>query len=82
MTAKIPRDKEEDYTREAAESRRQFLKEQANSDANHVGQFSFFRLFYLHFRPAFTLRSKMLRRWFNLFTNYIFPGQAHLMRTK
>ena len=41
MTAKIPRDKENDYTREAAESRRQFLKEQTNSDANHVGQFSF-----------------------------------------
>ncbi len=41
MTAKIPRDKENDYTREAAESRRRFIKEQTNSDANHVGQFSF-----------------------------------------
>ncbi len=41
MTAKIPRNQENDYTREAAETRRQFLKEQANSDANHVGQFSF-----------------------------------------
>jgi hydroxymethylglutaryl-CoA reductase (NADPH) len=41
MTAKIPRDKENDYTREAAESRRQFLKEQANNNANHINQFSF-----------------------------------------
>ncbi len=41
MNAKIPRNKENDYTREAAESRRQFVKEQTNSDANHVGQFSF-----------------------------------------
>ncbi len=41
MTAKIPRDKENDYTREATESRRQFVREQTNSDANHVGQFSF-----------------------------------------
>jgi len=41
MTAKIPRNKENDHTLEAAESRRQFLKEQTNSDANHVGQFSF-----------------------------------------
>ncbi len=41
MTVKIPRDKEYDYTREAAETRRRFLNEQTNSDANHVGQFSF-----------------------------------------
>lgn len=41
MTAKIPRDKENDYTREAAESRRRFLKEQTNSNANHIKQFSF-----------------------------------------
>jgi len=41
MTAKIPRDKENDYTREAAESRRRFIKEQTNGGANHVGRFSF-----------------------------------------
>ena len=41
MTAKIPRDKENDYTREAAEARRRFLGERTKSDANHVGQFSF-----------------------------------------
>lgn len=41
MTAKIPRDKENDYTLEAAETRRRFLKEQTNSEPNHVGRFSF-----------------------------------------
>jgi len=41
MTAKIPRNKENDYTDEAAETRRQFLKGQTNRDVNHVGQFSF-----------------------------------------
>ncbi len=41
MTAKIPRHKENDYTRESAESRRQFVKEQTNAELNHVGQFSF-----------------------------------------
>jgi len=41
MTVKIPRHKDNDYTREAAETRRRFVKEQTNSDANHVGQFSF-----------------------------------------
>jgi hydroxymethylglutaryl-CoA reductase (NADPH) len=41
MTVKIPRHKDDDYTREAAETRRRFVKEQTNSDANHVGQFSF-----------------------------------------
>ncbi len=41
MTAKIPRFKENDYTREAAETRRRFVKEQTKNDANHVGRFSF-----------------------------------------
>ena len=41
MTAKIPRDKENDYTREAAEARRNFAEEQTNAELNHVGQFSF-----------------------------------------
>ncbi len=41
MTAKIPRNKENDYTREAAEVRRNFAKEQTNAELNHVGQFSF-----------------------------------------
>lgn len=41
MTAKIPRDKENDYTRASAESRRQFLVEQTNAKTNHVEQFSF-----------------------------------------
>ena len=40
MTAKIPRDKENDYTREAAETRRQFLKERTSVEPNHVGHFS------------------------------------------
>ena len=41
MTAKIPRNKENDYTREAAEARREFAKEQTNAELNHVGQYSF-----------------------------------------
>ncbi len=42
MTAtKIPRNKENDYTREAAEARRIFVKEQTAVELNHVGQFSF-----------------------------------------
>lgn len=41
MTAKIPRNKKNDYTREAAEARRKFVKEQRNVELNHVGQFSF-----------------------------------------
>lgn len=41
MTAKIPRNKENDYTREAAEVRREFIKEQRNAELNHVGGFSF-----------------------------------------
>lgn len=41
MTAKIPRHKENDYTREAAETRRIFAKEQTRAELKHVGQFSF-----------------------------------------
>ncbi len=41
MTTKIPRDKENDYTRSAAEARRKFINEQTNADLYHVGQFSF-----------------------------------------
>ena len=41
MNAKIPRNKENDYTREAAEARREFVKEQTNAELNHVGQYSF-----------------------------------------
>lgn len=41
MTAKIPRNKENDYTREAAETRRKFVKKQINRELIHVGQFSF-----------------------------------------
>jgi hydroxymethylglutaryl-CoA reductase (NADPH) len=41
MSAKIPRNKENDYTREAAAERRDFAKEQRNVELNHVGSFSF-----------------------------------------
>ncbi len=41
MTAKIPRNKENDYTRQIAETRREFAKEQTNAELNHVGQYSF-----------------------------------------
>ncbi len=41
MTAKIPRDKQNDYTREAAETRRSFANEQTTAELNHVGQYSF-----------------------------------------
>jgi hydroxymethylglutaryl-CoA reductase (NADPH) len=41
MSTKIPRNKENDYTREAAEARRVFAKDQTNAELNHVGQFSF-----------------------------------------
>ncbi len=41
MTTKIPRDNENDYTREAAEARRKFVKEQTGVELNHAGQFSF-----------------------------------------
>lgn len=41
MTTKIPRNKENDYTHEAAESRRIFAKEQTNAELKHIGQYSF-----------------------------------------
>ncbi len=41
MSAKIPRSGENDYTREAAEKRRNFAKEQTRAELIHVGQFSF-----------------------------------------
>lgn len=41
MSAKIPRNKENDYTREAAAERRNFATEQTNAEMNHVGQYSF-----------------------------------------
>lgn len=36
----IPRNRENDYTSEAAEQRRHFVNEQTGADLNHVGQFS------------------------------------------
>lgn len=41
MTAKIPRDKTNDYTGEIAESRRAFAQTQTAAELNHVGQYSF-----------------------------------------
>ncbi|MGI8884238.1 MAG: hydroxymethylglutaryl-CoA reductase, partial [Pyrinomonadaceae bacterium] len=41
MTAKIPRNKENDYTCEAAETRRDFVREQTETYLSHVGHFSF-----------------------------------------
>lgn len=41
MTLKIPRNKENDYTREAAQSRREFVKEQHRVELEHVGGFTF-----------------------------------------
>lgn len=41
MSNKIPRSPNNDYTREAAEARRRFLKEQTGVELNHVGQYSF-----------------------------------------
>ncbi|HEX8198777.1 MAG TPA: hydroxymethylglutaryl-CoA reductase [Pyrinomonadaceae bacterium] len=41
MTAKIPRNKENDYTQEAAAKRRRFAQEQTGVELDHVGQFSF-----------------------------------------
>ncbi|HEX8736807.1 MAG TPA: hydroxymethylglutaryl-CoA reductase [Pyrinomonadaceae bacterium] len=38
---KIPRSRENDYSREMAETRRQFLNEQTGAELKHVGQFSF-----------------------------------------
>lgn len=41
MVSKIPRSAENDYTREMAETRRHFMKEQTGKELEHVGQFSF-----------------------------------------
>lgn len=41
MSAKIPRNKDNDYTREAAEARREFAKEQTSAELKHVGKYSF-----------------------------------------
>jgi hydroxymethylglutaryl-CoA reductase (NADPH) len=41
MATKIPRSKEDDYTREMAEARRRFVKEQTGTALDHVGRFSF-----------------------------------------
>ncbi|HQU83254.1 MAG TPA: hydroxymethylglutaryl-CoA reductase [Pyrinomonadaceae bacterium] len=41
MSAKIPRNKENDYTHEAAEKRREFVKQQTTAELDHVGSFSF-----------------------------------------
>ena len=41
MKAKIPRDKQNDYTIEAAATRRDFAKVQVNADLEHVGKYSF-----------------------------------------
>ena len=41
MNAKIPRNKDNDYTREAAQNRRDFAKTQTGAELNHVGRFSF-----------------------------------------
>ncbi len=41
MNQKIPRNKENDYTREAAQARRDFAHKQTQAELNHVGQFSF-----------------------------------------
>jgi hydroxymethylglutaryl-CoA reductase (NADPH) len=38
---KIPRDPENDYTREAARARRDFLRDQTGAELEHVAQFSF-----------------------------------------
>jgi hydroxymethylglutaryl-CoA reductase (NADPH) len=41
MAAKIPRYKANDYTKEIAKTRRDFVAEQTGTKLNHVGQFSF-----------------------------------------
>ena len=41
MDEKIPHSREDDYTREMAAARRQFVKEQSGVELKHVGQFSF-----------------------------------------
>lgn len=41
MKAKIPRERANDYTRDAASSRRDFVRTHANANLEHVGQYSF-----------------------------------------
>ncbi len=41
MATKVPRSKENDYTREMAEARRRFVKERTGALLEHVGRFSF-----------------------------------------
>jgi len=41
MVARIPRDKENDYSKEQATTRREFVKEMTGVELNHVGQYSF-----------------------------------------
>jgi hydroxymethylglutaryl-CoA reductase (NADPH) len=41
MATKIPRSKENDYTREMAEARRRFVHERTGTSLEHVGSFSF-----------------------------------------
>ena len=41
MATKIPRSKENDYTREMAQSRRRFVQERTGAALEHVGSFSF-----------------------------------------
>jgi hydroxymethylglutaryl-CoA reductase (NADPH) len=38
---KIPRDRENDYTREAADARREFVREQTGTDLEHISSYSF-----------------------------------------
>ncbi len=39
-TIKIPRNKDNDYTDEAARLRREFVKERTGTDLHHTGQYS------------------------------------------
>lgn len=41
VTPKIPRSSDNDYTREAAAERREFIKETTGADLHHTGQYSF-----------------------------------------
>ena len=38
---KIPRDRENDYTRDAAEARQRFVREQTGVELEHVPRYSF-----------------------------------------
>ncbi|MEJ2532941.1 MAG: hydroxymethylglutaryl-CoA reductase, partial [Halioglobus sp.] len=38
---RIPRRRDDDYTRDAAEERRRFIQEQTGTDLAHVGAYSF-----------------------------------------